>query len=124
MPTVLVIGENVTVRDALELMLLGRVSVRWATTPDETEASDVDVIVVGPGLGDLVAVRVHPTLREVPAVVLGDHADGVALRSRNAWAVSTGHPAALDDLTDRIQWLIARSKHPSSQQRRQATPAA
>jgi DNA-binding response OmpR family regulator len=124
MPNVLVVGDHSGVRDVLELMLLDGVRVLWTTTPDETERPDVDVVVVGPGLGDLDAVRVHPTLREVPAVVLCDLTDPDALRSRNAWAVSTGQPSALDELTDRIQWLIARARHPSSHHLHRATPAA
>ncbi|MEX0874110.1 MAG: hypothetical protein WD646_05260 [Actinomycetota bacterium] len=124
MPTVLVIGEHTGARDALELMLLDQISMKWTTTPDETEGLDVDVVVIGPGLSDLNAVRVHPVLRDVPVVVLGGLAGGDHLRTRDAWAVATGRPTALDELTDLVQMLVARATHPSCHRAHETTPAA
>jgi len=122
MATVLVIGDYAGVRDALDLMLVDGTAVRWAVAPDETEGLDVDVVVIGPGMGDLDAVRVHPRLGHLPVVALADSVNERPVP--NTWIVASGRPAVIDDLADRIQWLIARARHPASQQIPQVTPAA
>ena len=112
---VLVLGEAHGLSEALEFLLLGRANVRHAHTADDTEGLDVDVVVVtGPGVAEHIrAVRVHPRLDAVPTVALS--ADGEHITApHGGWVVDTRRLDVLDDLTERVSWLLARTCHPSA----------
>jgi hypothetical protein len=111
---VLVLGDAQGLLEALELLLLGRARVRHAPAAGETEGIGVDVVVVtGPGASEHVRdIQVHPRLRSVPTVALSPEMSGLGAQF-GVWVIDTRRLDVLEDLTERVSWLLARAHHPS-----------
>jgi hypothetical protein len=116
-PAVLVIAEDESISAVIDLLMLGRARIEHAYTPEESDGVDVGVVVIAMSrpVDELKAIRVHPQLSSVPVVVLD------ASRSASAadiegptWVIDTTQLEALDELTERVGTLHARSLHPSA----------
>jgi hypothetical protein len=125
-PRVLVLGGPDGLCGALELLLMGRAQVGRADAADDTEGIGVDVVVAAgrEALEHVKDVRVHPRLHRAPAVVLAvpvEEAPAVL----GTWFVDPRRAEMLDDLTERVSWLLARAHHPTSRRTfSPVTPAA
>ena len=124
--TVLVVGEIEPIRRALDLKLLGRADVKHVVSPASSGTTQADVVVVAAmySAAELRRIREDPALSRAPVVVL-DHMRslGASEQDGSTWLVMGDGPGIVDELAERVSWLLARVAHPSGRIHARSTAA-